>query len=45
MSEREFHDAFLQENCMPIAMLRALLTDTPLTRDFHAEWRFLGQNE
>lgn len=45
MSEREFHDAFLQENCMPIAMLRALLTDAPLTSDFRADWRFLGQNE
>jgi len=45
MSEREFHDAFLQENCMPIAMLRALLTGAPLARDFRADWRFLGQNE
>ncbi|HEX5324171.1 MAG TPA: DUF885 family protein [Capsulimonadaceae bacterium] len=43
MSDQEFHDAFLQENCMPIATLRALLTDGPLDRDYQPEWRFLDQ--
>jgi hypothetical protein len=41
MSHREFHDAFLQENCMPIAVLRALLASLPLERDFRGDWRFL----
>ncbi|HZO89467.1 MAG TPA: DUF885 family protein [Chthonomonadaceae bacterium] len=37
---RAFHDAFLRENCMPIAVLRALLADLPLERDFRGDWRF-----
>ena len=42
MTDREFHDAFLRENCMPIALLRALLRGDPLDRDFRGEWRFYG---
>jgi uncharacterized protein (DUF885 family) len=37
----DFHEAVLRENCMPIAMLRALLTGDVLARDFQPEWRFL----
>jgi hypothetical protein len=33
MTHRSFHDAILRENCMPIAVLRALLADLPLERD------------
>jgi uncharacterized protein DUF885 len=40
MTHREFHHAFLQENCMPIALLRALLSGHPLERDFRGDWRF-----
>lgn len=40
MSQRAFHDAFLQESCMPIAMLRALLTADPLAASFRIAWRF-----
>lgn len=40
MSDRQFHDAFLQENSMPIALLRALLAGEPLERQFRGEWRF-----
>jgi len=27
---------------MPIDVLRAVLTNRPLTRDYRAEWRFYG---
>ena len=40
MSDREFHDAVLHENIMPIPTLRALLKGQPLTKDFAPEWRF-----
>jgi hypothetical protein len=40
MTQRAFHDAVLRENCMPVAVLRALLADLPLERDFQRAWRF-----
>jgi hypothetical protein len=40
MTHKAFHDAVLWENCMSIALLRALLTDLPLERDFKGDWRF-----
>ncbi len=40
MSDRAFHDAVLHENSIPIELLRASLTDQPLTRDFTTRWRF-----
>ena len=41
LSSRNFHEAVLRENCMPLATLRALMMGEPLTRDFRPEWRFL----
>jgi uncharacterized protein (DUF885 family) len=40
MTHTAFHDAVLRENCMPIALLRALLADLPLEREFPSDWRF-----
>ena len=40
MTEREFHDAVLQGGPMPIAMVRARLAKTALTRAGPAPWRF-----
>ena len=40
MSDREFHDAVLQGGPMPIAMVRARLEHTPLTRQGAPPWRF-----
>ncbi len=40
MTNRAFHDAILQENAIPIEMIRASLTGTKLTRDFKSDWRF-----
>ena len=40
MSNRDFHDAILQEGSMPMEMIRAALTEVPLTRDYRAAWRF-----
>jgi hypothetical protein len=40
MSYRQYHDAILHENAMPVEMVRALLTKQRLTRDFSTQWRF-----
>lgn len=40
MTAREFHDAVLQGGRMPVEMVRARLTNQPLTRDYEAGWRF-----
>ncbi len=40
MKEKDFHDAVLQSGPMPIEMLRALLTNQTLTRDFKTKWKF-----
>jgi len=40
MTDKQFHDAILHENSIPIEMLRAILENKPLTRDFTPSWRF-----
>jgi uncharacterized protein (DUF885 family) len=40
MTERAFHDALLSQGPIPIELVRAALTRTPLKRDFTAYWRF-----
>jgi uncharacterized protein (DUF885 family) len=40
MSDRDFHDAILKENSIPVDLIRADLTGQPLTRDYKATWRF-----
>ncbi len=42
MAERDFHDAILKENRIPVAMVRASLSGQKLTRDHVADWRFYG---
>jgi len=43
MTDRQFHDAILQENMMPIEILRDLLTNQALKPDFKSSWRFLDE--
>ncbi|MBY0490676.1 MAG: DUF885 domain-containing protein [Gemmatimonadaceae bacterium] len=43
MTDRQFHDAVLQGGPMPIAMVRARLAKTPLTRDGAAPWKFIEE--
>lgn len=40
MSNREFHDAVLHENRMPVELLRAKLTGQTLSRDAQSSWKF-----
>lgn len=40
MTHKEFHDAILQENRMPVEMVRALITGEAPDKDFVSRWRF-----
>jgi len=40
MTLKQFHDAFIHENSMPIEMLRNILGNHPLTEDYQPQWRF-----
>jgi uncharacterized protein (DUF885 family) len=40
MTNRQFHDAILKENAIPIEMMRADLLQVPLTREFKTSWKF-----
>jgi hypothetical protein len=44
MTDRQFHDAILHENAMPLEMLRADLERQPLTKDFTTNWKFYGDH-
>ena len=40
MTNRDFHDAILKENRIPVEMIRADLTKQKLAPDFKTSWRF-----
>ena len=40
MTDLQFHDTILQNGRIPVEMVRALLTNAPLTRDYRASWKF-----
>jgi uncharacterized protein (DUF885 family) len=42
MTNRQYNDALLKENRIPIEMIRASITKQKLTRDFKTNWRFYG---
>jgi uncharacterized protein (DUF885 family) len=40
MTYQQYHDAILQENMLPVEMIRSILTDKPISKDFKTSWRF-----
>jgi uncharacterized protein (DUF885 family) len=40
MTDRQFHDAILHGNTMPVELVRASMIDQPLSRDFRSSWMF-----
>lgn len=44
MTNKQYNDALLKENRIPIEMLRAAITNQKLTRDFVTSWKFYGPN-
>jgi hypothetical protein len=41
MSEKNFHDRVLAENCIPIEIVRSILLEQELREDFKSNWRFI----
>jgi hypothetical protein len=42
MSNKAFHDAILRGGAMPVEMVRAMLINAPLTREYEAQWLYRG---
>jgi uncharacterized protein (DUF885 family) len=40
MTYKQYHDAVMRENSMPIEMVRALLLELPLNSDYKTNWKF-----
>jgi len=40
MTLKEFHDAVLRENSMPVELLRAILLNQPLKKNYKTSWKF-----
>ena len=40
MTVRQYHDALLHQGPIPVEMIRAILENRPLTRDFVPSWKF-----
>ena len=43
MSFKQFNDAIIKENCMPVELTRAILTHQKLKREFTTSWRFYNK--
>ncbi|GJM23289.1 MAG: hypothetical protein DHS20C15_32040 [Planctomycetota bacterium] len=43
LSEREFHDAVLRQNSIPVELIRAALRGDLIERDHVASWHFAGE--
>jgi hypothetical protein len=44
MTLKQYNDAIYSEGSMPIELLRAILTNQPIKRDFKTGWRFYDVN-
>jgi uncharacterized protein (DUF885 family) len=42
MTNKAFHDGILKGGAMPVEMVRAMLTNAPLTRDYETQWLYRG---
>jgi hypothetical protein len=40
MTYKQYHDAVMRENAMPVEMVRAIITNQPLKKDFRSNWKF-----
>ncbi|RYG06518.1 MAG: DUF885 domain-containing protein [Chitinophagaceae bacterium] len=40
MSYQDFHDNFMQQNAMPIEMVRAIMLNQPPKKEFKTNWKF-----
>ncbi|HEX8059954.1 MAG TPA: DUF885 family protein [Cyclobacteriaceae bacterium] len=40
MTYKQYHDAVIHENAMPVEMVRAIITNQPPKKDFISSWKF-----
>lgn len=43
MTYKQFHDAVMKLNCMPVEMIRAILTNQHLSREYTTSWKFFDR--
>jgi uncharacterized protein (DUF885 family) len=43
MTDRAFHDTILRQNNIPVEMIRAVLTEQPISRNFKSNWKFYDE--
>ena len=43
MTYKQYHDAILHENNLPVEMLRAILTNQNISRDYKPSWKFYNK--
>lgn len=44
MTHKQYHDAVLRENALPVEMVRAILLDQELPKDYETNWRSMENN-
>lgn len=37
---KQYHDAVMQQNAMPVEMLRNILSNQPITQDYKTQWKY-----
>jgi uncharacterized protein (DUF885 family) len=42
MTNKQFHDTILRNNSIPVEMVRAILTNEKLDREYKSRWKFYG---
>jgi uncharacterized protein (DUF885 family) len=40
MTYKQFHDAVMQQNSLPVDMVRAVMTNKKLSREYKSSWKF-----
>ncbi|HYF68291.1 MAG TPA: DUF885 family protein [Ohtaekwangia sp.] len=45
ITEKQFHDRVLRENCIPIEVLRGILLDQNWNKGFTTEWKFMSHQD
>lgn len=43
MTYKQYHDAVMRENAMPVEMVRAIITNQPPRKDFKSSWKFYNK--
>lgn len=43
MTYKQYHDAVIRENALPVEMVRAIITNQPPKKDFKSSWKFYNK--